>query len=211
MIAKRSVRQISFLHVYHHSSIAAIWWAITYHAPGGDGENVNIKINVLWALKLWIFFVSAYFSAAMNSGVHVIMYGYYFLAAALGKDEKLKRKYLFWGRWVQSHISFLVLVNLTSKLFFFYYQLCDPTPNDTIFVEYGSSLLVNINKWTIYSLDMQGKKWFRKSNSLFPLKSMYFSHFQLLFYYMISLLVLFGHFYVKKYLAPKKAVQVKRD
>ena len=47
MIAKGSYRQVSVLHVYHHGSIAFIWWAIVYRAPGGD----------------------AYFSAAMNRSV----------------------------------------------------------------------------------------------------------------------------------------------
>ncbi|CAK9857559.1 unnamed protein product [Sphagnum jensenii] len=61
MVLKRNTRQITFLHVYHHSSIALIWWIIAYHAPGGE----------------------AYFSAALNSGVHVFMYLYYFLAAVL--------------------------------------------------------------------------------------------------------------------------------
>eukprot|EP00884_Botryococcus_braunii_P010907 jgi/Botrbrau1/19818/Bobra.0124s0059.2 len=37
MVAKGAVRQISFLHVYHHVSISFIWWAIARVAPGGDG------------------------------------------------------------------------------------------------------------------------------------------------------------------------------
>jgi hypothetical protein len=76
MVLKRNTRQITFLHVYHHSSIALIWWIIAYHAPGGE----------------------AYFSAALNSGVHVFMYLYYFLAAVLRGNEKVRRKYLFWGK-----------------------------------------------------------------------------------------------------------------
>jgi hypothetical protein len=39
MVLKRNVRQITFLHVYHHSSIALIWWIIAYHAPGGEGRT----------------------------------------------------------------------------------------------------------------------------------------------------------------------------
>jgi hypothetical protein len=37
MVLKRNTRQITFLHVYHHSSIALIWWIIAYHALGGEG------------------------------------------------------------------------------------------------------------------------------------------------------------------------------
>ena len=42
-----SPAQVTLLHVYHHASISFIWWMITYTAPGGD----------------------AYFSAALNSFV----------------------------------------------------------------------------------------------------------------------------------------------
>jgi len=59
MVLKKNDRQISFLHIYHHVTIFIIWWIVVYYAPGGDG----------------------YFSACMNSFVHVMMYSYYFLAS----------------------------------------------------------------------------------------------------------------------------------
>ena len=62
--------QVSFLHVYHHASISLIWWMITYSAPGGD----------------------AYFSAALNSFVHVLMYCYYFTAVTLSASPNKKRQ-----------------------------------------------------------------------------------------------------------------------
>ncbi|MCO5587858.1 hypothetical protein L7F22_041810 [Adiantum nelumboides] len=39
MVLKHNVRQITLLHVYHHTSVAFIWWMISHHAPGGDGEE----------------------------------------------------------------------------------------------------------------------------------------------------------------------------
>ena len=45
MIMKRSMRQISVLHVYHHSSISLIWWAIVHHAPGGEGTHLDPGIE----------------------------------------------------------------------------------------------------------------------------------------------------------------------
>lgn len=51
MALKKNYHQISFLHVYHHSSIFCVWWVIVYFAPGGE----------------------SYFSAALNSGIHVFM------------------------------------------------------------------------------------------------------------------------------------------
>mmetsp|Transcript_59226 Transcript_59226/g.68555 ORF Transcript_59226/g.68555 Transcript_59226/m.68555 type:complete len:324 (-) Transcript_59226:376-1347(-) len=56
MMLKQNYHQISFLHLYHHSTIFVIWFVVTNKAPGGE----------------------AYWSAMVNSGVHVVMYGYYF-------------------------------------------------------------------------------------------------------------------------------------
>mmetsp|Transcript_18823 Transcript_18823/g.75510 ORF Transcript_18823/g.75510 Transcript_18823/m.75510 type:complete len:109 (-) Transcript_18823:2064-2390(-) len=59
MILESRMRQVSFLHVYHHITIFVYWAAITWMAPGSDG----------------------YFSLAINSYIHVLMYGYYLLAS----------------------------------------------------------------------------------------------------------------------------------
>eukprot|EP00884_Botryococcus_braunii_P016492 jgi/Botrbrau1/3526/Bobra.341_2s0053.1 len=71
MILKKNDRQISFLHVYHHAStFFPCWWAAINFAPGGD---------------VW-------FICALNSFVHVVMYGYYLLAASGVKvPEQLKK------------------------------------------------------------------------------------------------------------------------
>jgi hypothetical protein len=50
--------QVSFLHVYHHFSIAWGWWVGLRLYPGGD----------------------AYFGALLNSVIHVLMYSYYTLS-----------------------------------------------------------------------------------------------------------------------------------
>jgi elongation of very long chain fatty acids protein 4 len=47
--------QVSFLHVYHHTSIAWAWWIGLRVYPGGD----------------------IYFGALLNSVIHVMMYSYY--------------------------------------------------------------------------------------------------------------------------------------
>lgn len=54
-IARRSFRQLSWLHVIHHSSVLFTWYSVLAHAPGGDG---------FWCISC-------------NSLVHVVMYATY--------------------------------------------------------------------------------------------------------------------------------------
>lgn len=115
MLLKGKWQQISVLHVYHHASISFIWWAIARMAPGGD----------------------AWYSCALNSFVHVLMYTYYLLSTLLGKDERKKRKYLWWGRYLTQFQMFQFVTNMgqaaycylrspypryLSALLFFYMQ-----------------------------------------------------------------------------------------
>lgn len=37
MVMRKSDRQITFLHLYHHCTIYMIWWAVSRFGPGGDG------------------------------------------------------------------------------------------------------------------------------------------------------------------------------
>ena len=65
-IAKGNYRQLSFLHVYHHSTIFPLWWLGVKYVPGGN----------------------AVFGAMLNSFIHVIMYSYYFLSSFGPKFKK---------------------------------------------------------------------------------------------------------------------------
>jgi len=82
MALKKNNRQITFLHVYHHASIFVLWWIITYYSPGGD----------------------AYFSAMLNSFVHIIMYSYYLwstFARKLNEGEKASVLHpAYYRRWI---------------------------------------------------------------------------------------------------------------
>lgn len=130
MLLKRNVRQVTVLHVYHHVSIAFIWWMIAHHAPGGD----------------------AYFSAAINSAVHVFMYLYYFLSALLRSNDKARHKYLFWGKYLTQLQMVQFLFNMMQAFYCIKFKAVYP------------QFLCKV-----------------------------------LFYYMISLLVLFSNFYLRKY------------
>ncbi len=73
-LLKGNPRHLSFLHVYHHSSMFCLWWIGVKYVAGG----------------------SAVFGAFVNSVVHVVMYTYY-LIAALGPAY---RKYLGWKKYL---------------------------------------------------------------------------------------------------------------
>ncbi|KAH8415560.1 hypothetical protein KR222_004599 [Zaprionus bogoriensis] len=73
-ILRKKWTQLSFLHVYHHSSMFVICWIVVKWIPTG----------------------STFVPALMNSFVHIIMYGYYSLSA-LGPRLY---PYLWWKRYL---------------------------------------------------------------------------------------------------------------
>jgi len=136
MVLKKNDRQISFLHVYHHVSIFSIWWVVIFYGPGGDG----------------------YFTAALNSFIHIVMYSYYLLAS-LGIRVPWK--------------SLITMGQMTQ----FVLMLCQAT-------------------YTI----------------LFPSKYPLFLG-QILFVYMLTLLVLFANFFIQdsKRAKAERAKQKKKE
>jgi len=82
MALRGKFNQITFLHLYHHASIFFVWWAVVWFAPGGD----------------------SYFSASLNSWIHVMMYGYYLWAAAAGKRNPTRKprwnEPWFWRKYI---------------------------------------------------------------------------------------------------------------
>ncbi len=68
---------MSFLHIYHHTTIAWAWWIALRYSPGGD----------------------IYFGALLNSGIHVLMYSYY--ALALMKVDCPWKRYLTQAQLLQ--------------------------------------------------------------------------------------------------------------
>ncbi|XP_059897585.1 elongation of very long chain fatty acids protein 4-like [Gadus macrocephalus] len=84
-ILRKKFNQVSFLHVYHHCTMFILWWIGMKWVPGGQ----------------------AFFGAGINSSIHVLMYGYYGLAA-LGPQIQ---KYLWWKKYltiiqmIQFHVT----------------------------------------------------------------------------------------------------------
>eukprot|EP00835_Amoeboradix_gromovi_P002673 NODE_156_length_16689_cov_0.273960.p6 type:complete len:295 gc:universal NODE_156_length_16689_cov_0.273960:4323-5207(+) len=72
MAIKGNTRQISFLHIYHHTSIIFFWYCIIYATPYSE----------------------CYFAAFQNSFIHTLMYSYYLLTsmrAGLFLTRRLKK------------------------------------------------------------------------------------------------------------------------
>ncbi|XP_042216495.1 elongation of very long chain fatty acids protein 4-like isoform X2 [Homarus americanus] len=83
-ILRKKTNQLTFLHIYHHSTMFCLWW-------------IGIK---------WVAGGSSFLAAMMNSFVHVIMYAYYGLSA-FGPSLQ---KYLWWKK----HITCIQLIQFAS-------------------------------------------------------------------------------------------------
>ncbi|XP_058816151.1 elongation of very long chain fatty acids protein AAEL008004-like [Topomyia yanbarensis] len=71
---RKKDKQISFLHLYHHTVMPMISWGATKYYPGGHGTFIGV----------------------INSFVHIVMYSYYMMAA-MGPQF---HKYLWWKKYI---------------------------------------------------------------------------------------------------------------
>ena len=90
MVVRKRFTQITFLHVFHHSTMFIIWWIVMTWIP------VRIILFFLF-IKLIIYFQSgqAWFGPVLNSTVHVFMYAYYGLSVIPSLRDKL-----WWKRYI---------------------------------------------------------------------------------------------------------------
>ncbi|RUS76900.1 hypothetical protein EGW08_015339 [Elysia chlorotica] len=93
-VLRKKNNQITFLHVFHHSTMPLLWWMCTRFVGGGE----------------------AYFSATLNCGIHVLMYSYYMLSAF----GPAMQPYLWWKRYMTGLqlVQFgLVLIKTISVIY----------------------------------------------------------------------------------------------
>jgi elongation of very long chain fatty acids protein 4 len=148
MCLKKNFHQITFLHVYHHSSIFAIWWIVCFYAPGGE----------------------SYFSAGLNSFIHVLMYGYYLWSTYAKKPEEGRRP-----RWTEPAYYKRYVTSLQMLQF--------------------ACMFVQSNYDLFFSPKYEYPAWIA----------------WILFYYMLTMLALFGNFYFQTYILGGKKKEVKKD
>lgn len=92
-VLRKKTKQISFLHVYHHTIVFFFGWLVTKCLPGGQLA----------------------FFATVNSFVHAVMYGYYLVTSL---DPQNKRN-LWWKKYItqlQLFQFFIVAIHLSFQL-----------------------------------------------------------------------------------------------
>ncbi len=136
-ILRGSYRQVSFLHVYHHSTMFVIWWIAARYVPGG----------------------MSVFSAMQNSLIHVAMYSYYFFSA-LGDRYK---RFLFWKRYLTLAQIAQFCVNLYFAVNFLLFETSCNFPRwmQGLMAGYMVSYIVLFGNF--YIVNYYGKKSKRKS------------------------------------------------
>jgi len=70
IVVQKKWKQLSFLHVYHHSSVFMFYW-------------INVRLN---------YDGDIYLTILLNAGIHTVMYTYYFLA--------MHTKDIWWKRYL---------------------------------------------------------------------------------------------------------------
>ncbi|XP_054155274.1 elongation of very long chain fatty acids protein 7-like [Oppia nitens] len=116
---RKKFSHLSLLHVYHHMSVPFFGWLL---------------------IKMCPFMPGIYLFILMNTFIHFLMYGYYFLSAFGPKVQK----YLWWKRYItQLQLAqFLILGAYVFMLAFFqrgypYLWIVDPRTKHLPLVNYG--------------------------------------------------------------------------
>ncbi|XP_069675782.1 very long chain fatty acid elongase 2-like [Periplaneta americana] len=100
-VLRKKESQLTFLHIYHHSTMLPNWYLGILYLPGGQ----------------------AFLSVLLNSLVHVIMYSYYMLSA-LGPALQ---PYLWWKKYL-TQLQLTQFLVVSAHILVGMYHSCDP-PN----------------------------------------------------------------------------------
>ncbi|GAB6032929.1 hypothetical protein CHUAL_012124 [Chamberlinius hualienensis] len=132
IIVRKKTNQLTFLHVYHHSSMLLLCWVVGRWIPGGNGA----------------------LGALTNSFVHVVMYSYYGLSV-LGPTVT---KYLWWKRYITILQLAQFLLGLVIGINFFIYGCKYTKWMQYMTVGYTLSYLVLFGRFYITAYINKGQK-----------------------------------------------------
>lgn len=92
MVLRKKQNQVTFLHLFHHASILNIWWWVQSFLPGGQ----------------------AWFSACLNSLVHIVMYAYYGMCLIPSLKE-----HLWWKKYITTFqlVQFVLILYHTVQTY----------------------------------------------------------------------------------------------
>lgn len=123
-LLRKKNSQVSFLHVYHHTTMVCLWW-------------IGIK---------WVAGGQSFLSALINSLVHVIMYTYYGMSAV-----QSLRKYLWWKRHLTQFQLIQFCILLCHGVVSLYVKCDYPLWMQCSLVLYMVSFLVLFSNFYIHS------------------------------------------------------------
>jgi hypothetical protein len=63
MVLKKSDRQITFLHLYHHTTIYTIWWAVAAFGP----VRMRVRVRVVRGVHVCVTRCAVWYRAAMRT------------------------------------------------------------------------------------------------------------------------------------------------
>ncbi|KAG7283614.1 hypothetical protein CRUP_020387 [Coryphaenoides rupestris] len=129
-ILRKKNNQLSFLHIYHHTTMIFNTWAGVKYVPGGQ----------------------SFFIGLLNSFVHVTMYSYYGLAG-LGPHMQ---KYLWWKRYITTLQLFVVLIIHTTYNLF---AECDFPDFMNVVMDTAWQHVQSAYRWTLENGDQRTDPW----------------------------------------------------
>ncbi|KAG7299704.1 hypothetical protein JYU34_016702 [Plutella xylostella] len=130
-ILRKKDKQVTFLHVYHHATMALYAWSYLKFAAGGQGAIL----------------------ALLNSAVHVVMYTYYFLSGLGPRFQK----YLWWKKYVTTMQLVQFLIMLSYCVWTHYSPRCQYATGFTYFISINVTIFL-VLFLNFYSKSYKGKK-----------------------------------------------------
>jgi len=107
-------KQLSFLHVYHHTTIFLFYW-------------LNARVNYDGAI---------YLTVALNGFIHTVMYTYYFVCMHT-KDPKTGKSIPIWWKSSLTMLQMVQFVTMMAQAFSIYFGECAGSPDRLVLIYFG--------------------------------------------------------------------------
>lgn len=136
-ILRKKDKQLSFLHVYHHSTMFPMWWIVVKYVPCG----------------------STFMPAMLNSFIHIFVYTYYGLSS-IGPHIA---KYLWWKRYITIIQLVQFVIGLCLGVYAIWVNCAFPLWIKNTLVIYVSSMFILFGNYYINEYTNKCRRKFRKT------------------------------------------------